>query len=267
MQNLLIKTLAVGIAVSGLASGLNAMPLYGADNLLINQTIDTINVTETNQKKLNKNINWKKGWVTTDVNIRKKPNTKSKILDTLKFNDKIKFVRFNKKWVKIKYKGKEAYVSRKYITKKKVDSDLYDLPAYSGYKSWMDYQMITASGSPQKLLQDEYAYTGTYGIRQINGRYCVAIGSYFTTEIGQYFDLILENGTVIPCILADQKADEDTDDDGIFTLHNGCATEFIIDFDCLNYAAKRDGDISSCADEWDSPVETIRVYEKNVLDE
>lgn len=266
MQNLLIKTLAVGIAASGLTSGLNTMPLYGADNLLINQIVDSINVTETNQKKLNKNINWKKGWVATNVNIRKKPNTKSKILDTLKFNDKIKFVRFNKKWVKIKYKGKEAYVSRRYITKKKVDSDLYDLPAYSGYKSWMDYQMITSSGSPQKLLQDEYAYTGTYGIRQINGRYCVAIGSYFTTEIGQYFDLILENGTVIPCILADQKADEDTDDDGIFTLHNGCATEFIIDFDCLNYAAKRDGNISSCTDEWDSPVETIRVYEKNILE-
>ena len=209
---------------------------------------------------------FKRGWTTTRLNVRKKPSKTSKVLDVLDFNTKVKFIKENKNWFKIKYNGKYAYVSRKHITKKKVDSDLYDLPSYSGYKSWMDYQMITSSGSPQKLLQDEYAYTGSYGIRQINGRYCVAIGSYFTTEIGQYFDLILENGTVIPCILADQKADEDTDDDGIFTLHNGCATEFIIDFDYLNYAAKRDGDISSCADEWDSPVETIRVYEKNVLD-
>ena len=209
---------------------------------------------------------FKRGWTTTRLNVRENPSKKSKVLDVLDFNTKVKFIKENKNWFKIKYNGKYAYVSRKYITKKKVDSDLYDLPSYSGYKSWMDYQMITSSGSPQKLLQDEYAYTGTYGIRQINGRYCVAIGSYFTTEIGQYFDLILENGTVIPCILADQKADEDTDDDGIFTLHNGCATEFIIDFDYLNYAAKRDGDISSCADEWDSPVETIRVYEKNILE-
>lgn len=209
---------------------------------------------------------FKRGWTTTRLNVRKKPSKKSKVLDVLDFNTKVKFIKENKNWFKIKYNGKYAYVSRKHITKKKVDSDLYDLPSYSGYKSWMDYQMITSSGSPQKLLQDEYAYTGSYGIRQINGRYCVAIGSYFTTEIGQYFDLILENGTVIPCILADQKADEDTDDDGIFTLYNGCATEFIIDFDYLNYAAKRDGDISSCADEWDSPVETIRVYEKNILE-
>ena len=124
--------------------------------------------------------------------------------------------------------------------------------------------MITLAGSEQKILQDEYAYTGKYGIRQINGRYCVAVGSHFTTKIGQYFDLILENGEVIPCILADQKADCDTDSDNIFTGHNGCATEFIVDADVLNYYAKRDGDISSCCEEWDSPVETIKIYQKTV---
>ena len=212
------------------------------------------------------NETFKKGWTTTPLNVRKKPSTNSKVLDVLPFNTKVKFIKENKKWVKIKYKNKYAYVYKQYISKKKIKYDLYSVPKYSGYKSWMPYTAITSISSPQYFLQNEYAYTGTYGIRQINGRYCVAIGSHFTDAIGQYFDLILENGTIIPCILADQKADEDTDEDNIFTSWNGCATEFIVDADGLNHAAKRDGDISSCCDEWDSPVETIRVYEKNILE-
>lgn len=220
-----------------------------------------VNASETIQ-----NNTFKKGWTKTTLNVRKNPSTKSKVLDILPFNTKVKFIKENKNWLKIKYKNKYAYVYKQYISKKKINYDLYSVPEYSGYKSWMPYTAITSISSPQYLLQNEYAYTGTYGIRQINGRFCVAIGSHFTEDIGQYFDLILENGTVIPCILADQKADEDTDSDGIFTLHNGCATEFIVDTSNLNYAAKRDGDISSCCEEWDSPVEQIKVYEKNILE-
>lgn len=212
------------------------------------------------------NETFKKGWTTTPLNVRKKPSTNSKVLDVLPFNTKVKFIKENKKWVKIKYKNKYAYVYKQYISKKKIKYDLYSVPKYSGYKSWMPYTAITSISSPQYFLQNEYAYTGTYGIRQINGRYCVAIGSHFTDAIGQYFDLILENGTIIPCILADQKADEDTDEDNIFTSWNGCATEFIVDADGLNHAAKRDGDISSCCDDWNSPVVQIKVYEKNILE-
>lgn len=220
-----------------------------------------VNASETIQ-----NNTFKKGWTKTTLNVRKNPSTKSKVLDILPFNTKVKFIKENKNWLKIKYKNKYAYVYKQYISKKKINYDLYSVPEYSGYKSWMPYTAITSISSPQYLLQNEYAYTGTYGIRQINGRYCVAIGSHFTEDIGQYFDLILENGTVIPCILADQKADEDTDEDNIFTSWNGCATEFIVDADGLNHAAKRDGDISSCCDDWDSPVVQIKVYEKNILE-
>lgn len=215
--------------------------------------------------KNEENSSFKKGWTKTALNVRKKPSKKSKVLDVLSFNSKVKIVEENKEWLKIKYKNKYAYVYKKYISKKKIDYIIYDVPEYSGYKSWMPYTAITSTSSPQYLLQSEYAYTGTYGIRQVDGRYCVAIGSYFTENIGQYFDLILENGTIIPCILADQKADEDTDNDNIFTSWNGCATEFIVDTDSLKYEAKRDGDISSCCDEWNSAVAEIKVYKKNTF--
>ena len=168
--------------------------------------------------------------------------------------------------MKIKYNKKIAYVYKKYVSKKKIEYIDYSVPNYSGFKSWMDYHKITMNGSEQKFLQENYAYTGKYGIRQINDRYCVAIGSYFTTEIGQYFDLILENGEVIPCILADRKDNSDTDSDNIFTSDNGCATEFVIDEEILKHSALNDGDISSCCEEWNSPVKTIRIYKKNIFD-
>ena len=94
----------------------------------------------------------------------------------------------------------------------------------------------------------------------MDGRYCVAIGSHFTSKIGTLFDLVLENGIVIPCILSDQKADEDTDSSNIVTKDNGCLSEFIVDLDTLSKSAKRQGDISYCTKKWNSPVDSIRIY-------
>lgn len=205
---------------------------------------------------------WYKGWTTTNVNVRKEPNTDSEVLDVLTFNKKLIFTNFNEDWVKIEFGDGEAFVSKKYVSLEKCPSKKYSVPSYSGYKSWMDYGTITMNGSEQRILQEEYAYTGKYGIRQINGRYCVAIGSYFTTEVGRYFDLILENGEVIPCILADRKDDGDTDSDNIFTKDNGCATEFVVDEDALKRSGRKEGDISACCEEWNSPVKEIKIYQK-----
>lgn len=236
---------------------------------LINNYINEIDYKQFKTELQNKNCNvlssntiqYSLGYVKGDnLNVRKEPNTDSEILDVIPFNKKIKYSNYNKDWLKIKYNKKIAYVYKKYISKKKIKYTDYSVPNYSGYKSWMDYGTITMDGSKQKILQSEYAYTGNYGIRQINGRYCVAIGSYFTTEVGTYFDLILENGEVIPCILADRKDDSDTDSDNIFTSDNGCATEFVVDEEALKYSALNNGDISSCCEEWDSPVKTIRIY-------
>ena len=109
------------------------------------------------------------------------------------------------------------------------------------------------------------AYTGDFGIRQVDGRFCVALGSRFTTSIGQYFDLILANGTVIPCVLGDAKSDAHTDATHIFTVANNCCSEFIIDRNAASSTVLKMGNCSWACDEWKSPVKTIRVYEKNVF--
>lgn len=142
---------------------------------------------------------------------------------------------------------------------------IYDAPYTSGFKSYMDYRAITSINSLQYILQNDYAYTGNYGIRMVNNRYCIAVGSHFTTNVGQYIDLVLENGTVIQCILADQKADVHTDEDNIVTMHNGCMSEFVVDTDSLDYMAKICGDISYCEDNWDSRVIEVIVHDENIF--
>lgn len=219
------------------------------------------NVVTIEDEPVVKKEKYTTGWTTDSVNVRKKPNTKSDILDMYSFNTKIQYTDYDGEWAKIKFKDGYAYMHKNYISKKKNRYKEYSVPETSGFKSFMSYKAITSKSSPQYKLQHEKAYTGKNGIRQVDGRYCVAIGSYFTNEIGALFDLVLENGTVIPCILADQKADKDTDSQNIITRHNGCLSEFIVDVGNLKREIARMGDVSYFNNNWDSPVESIRVYE------
>lgn len=206
------------------------------------------------------------GWSVNDnVNVRDKPSESSDIIGSLMLNDKVTYTIYSSDWFEIEYDGRRAYVSSEYISDNIVAFKTYDVPYTRGFKSYMDYRKITYQGSRQYELQNKYAYTGDYGIRMVNGRYCVAVGSRFTSDVGQYFDLILENGTVIPCILSDQKADAHTDSDNIITMHNGCMSEFVVDTNSLNDMVRISGNISECNDSWNSKVVQVRVYDKNIF--
>lgn len=209
-----------------------------------------------------------RGYTTTRVNIRKEANTTSKVLTTLNFNTPILYMKNEQSsdWLQIKYEDTIAYIAQEYVSNTKCEYEKYEIPNNDGFKSYMGYTAITSTTSNQYKIQHEYAYTGTYGIRQVNGRYCVALGSYFNVNIGQYFDLILKNGMVIPCILGDAKADIHTDENNLFTITNECCSEFIVDSSRLNSNAKTSGDISLCDEDWNSPVVEVRVYEENILE-
>ena len=204
------------------------------------------------------------GYLTSNMNVRSEPSTDSEILEVYPFNQKIQYQKYNDEWVEIQYKSGIAYICSEYISYEQLDYTEYIAPITSGFKSYMPYTAITSKSSPQYKLQ-QIAYTGTYGIRQYDNRYCVAIGTAFNADVGTYFDLILANGTVIPCIVADIKADRHTDSNNMITIANGCLTEFIVDSSTLNRKAKRMGDISYCNEDWNSRVEKIRVYDKNVF--
>lgn len=220
---------------------------------MIETSLDSINET---LQIVNKKYT---AYTTSSVNLRKEPSTNSAVIKVLPFNKKIEYVTITNKWAKVKCNNSYAYVCAKYISKHKCKYKEYQLPKTSGFKSFMGYKAITSVTSPQYKLQKK-AYTGSYGIRQVDGRYCVAVGSHFTNTIGTKFDLVLENETVIPCILSDQKADKDTDVNNIVTVHNGCVSEFIVDVPNLDKNIKRMGDVSYGDPNWKSPVAKIRVY-------
>lgn len=162
----------------------------------------------------------------------------------------------NKKWLIVNQKGQISYILKIDLTTKKPYVDK-DTPKNS-FKSYMSYKAISNKNSKQYKLQQK-AITGTYGIRMVDNRYCVALGSYYTHKIGQKVDLIMDDGTIIPCIVGDGKADIHTDSKNQKT-QNGCISEFIVDISVLNKDAKRSGNISSCSKKFNQSIKKIRIW-------
>lgn len=263
-----IKRISLFIGVI-IAISLCVAPLYGANinNNVENKTNSSVKVQAStysdlksnNNKQNKKKYKWKTGYAKSDVEMKKKAKSSSKTIKNIKFNKKIKYTKYNKKWAIVKYKGKKGYILLKKVGKKSIKCITYNTPD-SKLMSYMSYKAITNTSSKQYKLQQK-AYTGKYGIRQVKGRFCIAVGSYYTTTIGTYIDLILENGTVIPCILADCKADEHTDGNNILT-YDGSLAEFVVDTDSLVYDAKYTGDIHNACKKWQSDIVKIKIYKK-----
>ena len=138
------------------------------------------------------------------------------------------------------------------------------IDGHNGMKTFMSYTTITDKTSNQYALQ-QMAYTDEMGFRKINNRYCVAIGTAFETPVGQIFNVELDNGEIIPCIVGDIKDNRDTDSSNVFTSQ-GCCLEFIVDIPQLNGIIKTLGDCSSKCDEWNSPCFQYVIYDINYLE-
>ena len=140
------------------------------------------------------------------------------------------------------------------------DTTVYQLPynaEYTGKKCYESYSSITDTTTLQYELQQS-ATTDEDAFRKIDNRYLVSIGTHFNAPCGTYIDIVLENGTVIPCIVGDIKPDECTDITNTYTKNNS-ATEFIVD--ATKTTANISGDVSSLYDEWQSKVKEIVVYQ------
>lgn len=125
-------------------------------------------------------------------------------------------------------------------------------------KTVLPYKAFGKNTKQAKL--QSLCQTNEVGLRVYDGRFTIAVGTYFDTAVGQYFDLVLENGTVIPCIMGDLKADIHTDSRGLFTEASGCMTEFIVD---RTYLPNKNS-ATYCYDDWNSKVVNVIVYNKFV---
>lgn len=153
---------------------------------------------------------------------------------------------------------------KKYIIEEELFYVDLDVPLNKPFKSYMDAKFITSDGSVQYQLKYSYTLDNT-GIYMVDGRYACALGSYYTTDIGTKFDIIMNSGEIIPCILADCKADEHTDNLGQYTISNDSIVEFVVDTSTLipNISNRwgNTGDVSSLGGIFDGEISYIRIYE------
>lgn len=126
--------------------------------------------------------------------------------------------------------------------------------------SYMDWRTITDPTSEQWTLQQS-AYTDPEtGIRMVDGRYCVAVGSSISIDKGALLNVTLQNGVVIPCILADCKQDCDTIDTLVGA--DGGIIEFVVSTEMLPGDVQVLGSNEAQFDYlWQSPVESIFLYD------
>lgn len=142
---------------------------------------------------------------------------------------------------------------------------LPELEGYNGGKTYEPYTTITSVNSWQYKLQQK-AYTNEDGFRMINGRYMIATGSGVSHDIGRYIDIVLENGTVIPCVIGDAKDDAHTDQEfHIMTKKSNCVSEFLVDESVMNPDLLLSGNMSNYREEWNSKVVKFILYDKNFI--
>lgn len=117
-----------------------------------------------------------------------------------------------------------------------------NVPTGHSFKSYTNYKLLN-SNTPQGRLQ-KLAYSDENGLRKVGEYYCVALGSYYGTTIGDCYIVTLSSGNSFKMTLCDAKADIHTDVNNQYTLVNGCITEFYVDYSCFNRYTKSAGNIS-----------------------
>ncbi len=118
-----------------------------------------------------------------------------------------------------------------------VSSSWPQIKVEGDFHAFMSHTAIKKPDSPQyQLLHSGQVHVSPEGmmIFRENGKsfVCVALSSRFVDKVGETFNIILENGTVVPGIAADIKANTHTDPTNTFSLHGKekkCVVEVVAD--------------------------------------
>ena len=125
-----------------------------------------------------------------------------------------------------------------------------DLPHISTHvKFFIDYRSYNLPYTPHYRLQ-QAAWTDKNGLRRFNNDYIVALGSFYSTSIGDRFKIVLSSGNTFTVILGDGKWDGDCDSMCMYmpcTDYSGKKVgnlmEFVIDEETISPAVYEYGSI------------------------
>ena len=125
------------------------------------------------------------------------------------------------------------------------NTNTYSVPNIdTSFKSYTYYTMIDRKSSQWEFQKE--AYTDENGLRKINDNFLVAVGSYYSDNLGDIFEITTSTGNVFKVIICDFKSDLHTDSTHRYTPTNGnnSLLEFYVDKNTLNSTAKTRGNIS-----------------------
>lgn len=111
------------------------------------------------------------------------------------------------------------------------------------FKSYMPYTAITNKSSRQWQLQ-QIATTDGNGLRCIDGKPMVAVGTGWGVSVGDSAVITCDNGNSFEVVIGDAKANIHTDSTNKTTLSNNCRCEFIVDSKQLNPTIKTMGNVA-----------------------
>lgn len=140
------------------------------------------------------------------------------------------------------------------------------------YTAYTCYNMERSAQYQLQKIAETDERTGIRVVRDAEGqkRYCIALGTAWAggtqKDIGRCVEIVMQNGAVLHCVLADVKKVEDTIDSAcMYGLTNNDLIEFIVSTKALPATAKTSGDCSYCGDEFSGEAVRIVVYERNIL--
>lgn len=133
-------------------------------------------------------------------------------------------------------------------TEPEIELVFYDIPTGdTSFHGYMDYAYITDINSLQYQLQLN-CWTDSQGIRRQGDDVCIALGSYYGTEIGTRYLITTDMGNSFTAVLADCKADIHTDYNNQYRdTGNGFknVVEFIVDTYALDPDVMSSGNIGT----------------------
>ena len=111
------------------------------------------------------------------------------------------------------------------------------------FKSYMPYTAITNKASKQWQLQQS-ATTDKNGLRCIDGKPMVAVGTGWGISVGDTAIITCDNGNSFEVVIGDIKANNHTNMENKTTSANNCRCEFIVDYKQLNPTVKKMGNVA-----------------------
>lgn len=103
----------------------------------------------------------------------------------------------------------------------------FDVPnVNTNFKSFTYYTSLNRSSTQWRL--QEKAYTDSNGLRKIENYYLAAVGTYYSSTIGDLFRFTTDCGNTFDIIVCDIKSNAHTDSRNMYTRGNCCMVEFYV---------------------------------------